>query len=490
MPPAGSVELGVQISKDQMAAVMVVPAGFPPQMLSTDVCIAQFEANGVVLDRLAQERIEQAVADYRAAPDQPARITLTGTLPVNGTNGRLQLAEACRRPEPAAPSAEPGTQADESTVTAIDHYARSPFILVERGQVIGQLIPPGDGEDGRDVTGSAVPARPGKPFALKPHESVMVDARGRLIAQCDGTLDVIDTTVRINTVLRIDGRVDFETGNIDFDGDVEIAKGVCDNFKVVASRNAVINGVVEAADLRIGGNLKLITGMFARDKGQLHAGRSCHAKFLQQTKAETLGDLTVDKEIVNCDLIVHGAIRSSQASLIGGTCHAVGGVELKVLGSETGIRTLLHLGSSPQYDKLMDTALAKLSALAAKAQALQKKLDMINSGGSRMAAQLKEEMTEIWCEQMAFQEEHDKLKELIDGLTTRYQAARSPSVTVLHTIHAEAKIILGHTAAEFVKPVRGPIIITANPRGELAYHHAPNEPLQPLRAIARLAHWP
>jgi len=487
MSVAGNIELGVQVSKDRMSAVMQIPLGYPAHMLTPDVCIAQFDANGVVVDRAAEQSIAQIVTQFRNNPSVPVRVTLTGKPPIIGADGRLELAEECRPPELVEPA---DGQTDEKAPTAIDHYARSPYILVKRGQVIGQVVPPGDGEDGTDVTGSAIPARPGKSFQLKPHETIMVDAHGRIIAQTDGTLDHADNTLRINSVLRIEGRVDFETGNIDFDGDVEIAKGVCDNFKVVATRNAVISGVVEAAELRTGGDLKLITGMFAKDKGSLHAGRACHAKFLQQAKVETVGDLTVDKEIVNCQLIISGTVRSPHASLIGGACYAVGPIEIKFLGSESGIRTLVYLGSSPHYDRLLHAALEKLEALATKTAALQKKIDMLNSGGTRLATQHKEEMTELWCDQMAAQEEHDKLKVLLDGLTTRFDAARTASVTVHHTIHPEARVILGHTAAEFVKAVRGPITITTDLRGDLAFRRTSSDPLQPMRSIARLVHWP
>ncbi|MEM1355091.1 MAG: FapA family protein [Planctomycetota bacterium] len=489
MPSPGLLELAVNVSRDQMMATLQIPSGYPAHMLTPDVCVAQFEANGVVIGRDGLPRIDAAVSAYRKTPSQAIQVELTGTPPVKGANGYLELAEACRPLQPAAKDQTPDHPDEDQASPSVDHYARNPFVLAKRGQVIAHVIPPGDGEDGQDVTGASIPAHPGKPFPLKPHDSIIIDAYGRVIAQVDGTLEHSDTNLRVNSVLRINGQVDFETGHIDFDGDVEIAKGVCDNFKVHVKRNAVIQGVVEAAELRIGRDLTLITGMFAKDKGTLHAGRACHAKFLQQTKAETVGDLTVDKEIVNCDLVISGAVRSPNASLIGGTCHAVGEVILKHLGSETGTPTLLHLGSSPQYDRLMDTATQKLEGLAEKAQSLQKQIDMIHAGGSRIAAQHKEDITELWCVQMSAQEEHDKLKRLIESLTERYRAARSARVTVLHTIHPESKVILGGTAAEFVKPIRGPITIMSDPCGEIAFRRAASDPLQPMRSIARLAHW-
>lgn len=489
MSPTSLVELVVQISKDRMSATLQIPRDYPRDMLSTDVCIAQFEANGVLINRDMIQRIEQGVAAFTTNRDQAVQILLPGTPPVNGKDGWLQLSEECHKPV----FDQVDTNADQDCpdgTTAVDHYARSPFILIEQGQRIGTIFPPTDGEDGMDITGTAVPARPGKPFVLRQHDSIMVDANGSVIAQCSGNLDAHGNAISINTVLRVEGSVDFETGNIDFDGDVEIEKGVCDNFKVVATRNAVIKGVVEAAILEIGGDLKLITGMFAKDKGQLIAGQTCHAKFLQQTRVYTGNDLVVDREIVNCELLIYGGINSPHAKLIGGDNHAFRAVNLKSIGSEQAVVTVLHLGSLPEYNLMLSQAMDQLDELAEHAEKLQVKIDTINSGGSRIAAQHKEDMTELWCDQMAAQERHDNLKDQIDILTERYHSVRQPTVTVQQMIHPESKIILNHTAAHFNKPVRGPITITTDRQGELAFRQNSKEPLKPIRILARLIHWP
>ena len=488
MSSTSFAELVVQTSKDKMSAMLQIPAGYSCDMLTTDSCAAQFEASGAFLDRSMIQQIEQGIAAFKANNDRSVQITLSGKPPVNGKDGCLKLTKECR--QPTIDQFETNEEADCSDIqTPVDHYARSPFILIEQGQCIGKIIPPTDGEDGVDITGTAVPARPGKPLILKPHDSIMIDAHGSVIAQCSGNLDVHGHAISVNTVLRVEGSVDFETGNIDFDGDVEVEKGVCDNFKVIASRNAVIKGVVEAAELEVGGDLKLVTGMFAKEKGQLIAGQTCHAKFLQQTRAYTGNDLVVDREIVNCELLIHGGINSPHAKLIGGDNHAYRAVNLKSIGSEQAVPTVLHLGSLPEYSLMLTQAMEQLDELAEQAHRLQTKIDAINSGGSRIAAQHKEDMTELWCNQIAAQERHDKLKEQIDTLTQRFHAVRQPTVTVQQIIHPESKIVFNQTAAHFTKPVRGPITIRANRQGELAYRNSPQEPLKPIRSLAQLIHW-
>lgn len=491
MSATKDVEISVEISKDQMAAVMRVPSDYQGDILTVDLCIAQFKANGVALDPHALSQIEKFVAAYRDTPDQAAPIILAGRSPIKGLSGRLDLAPECRRPDPEILPADGQVKSEGDDVpaqSAVDHYARSPYIHVISGQVIGQIIAPTEGEYGVEITGNPVASVAGKPFNLKPHDSILVDSKGAVFAQCSGTLEHAGTTVRVNSVLVVDGQVDFETANIDFEGDVEIAKGVCDNFKVTALRNAVINGVVEAADLSTGGDLNLTTGMFGKDKGTLKVGRECRAKFIQQVRGEVGGDLCVDKEIVNSDLAVRGGIFSPHASLIGGDCHAMGAVQFKVIGSDTGVRTVLHLGSFPECTRVMEKTVDELDRLQASVEAFQKKLDMINGNSRSLVADTKEELTELMFEQMSAQEEYDSLKEMAERLSQGYNAKRCIELHVAHTIYPGSVVVLGHSAAKFVEPVRGPISIQADRSGELCYRQG-GAASQPIRGIAKLIYW-
>lgn len=486
MASTESEELAVQVSKDQMTATMVIPAGFPVDMLTPEVCAAQFEANRVLLAPRYQKQIHEAVLAYLATPSEKMLIKLIGRAPIKGEDGSLELAPECRRPQPGQLSAE--VAQDDEAASSVDHYARSPYILVERDQVIGRIIPPTDGEDGVDVLGNAVPARPGKSFVVKPHESILVDARNNLIAQCDGTLEHYDTTVRVNKLLKIDGNVDFETGNINFDGDVEIGKGICDNFKVTAAHSAVIAGVVEAAELSTGIDLTLVTGMFGKDKGVIHVDRDCRAKFLQQTRGKINGKLIVDREIMNCDLIVGGGIESPHASLIGGTYHTLGSDNMKNIGSEAGSRTLLHLGSSPDYTRRYNAAIQKLEQLQLSCDKRQQKLDQLNMQSNGMDSESKEMVTALWCEQLDFQDMLEQLKKLTAELTEKFNNARCAHVTVLSMIYPETVLVHENTCVEFVKPLRGPVTIRANSLGELCYQRESGGPLQSLQGIARTTH--
>jgi hypothetical protein len=486
MPTTDIREIGVQISKDQMTATMQIPAGFPVEMLNAEVCAAQLEANRVPLTPAVKQQIQDAIAAYLKNPEEKAQINLLGQCPVAGEDGLLELAPECQRPQPnTLPIEQSDGQAVEDSVSSVDHYARTPYILVEKDQIIGRIIPPTDGVDGVDVLGNAVAARPGKPFNLKPHDSVIVDASANVVAQCEGVFEHVEDAIRINALLNIDGAVDFETGNVDFDGDVQIAKGVCENFTVCSTHSVMIDGVVEAANLKTGVDLILATGMFGKDKGNIQVERDCRAKFLQQTRGEIYRDLVVDKEIMNCELIVRGSIDSPHASLVGGRYHCLGKTTIKNIGSDTGVRTTLHIGSSPEYNRLYHSSNQKIDQLTVRVEKLQQMIDQLNGGAKSMAADSKEQVTELWCEQLAAQELLDQLNVLFGKVTEKYESERCAEVTVSAMVFPETQLVLGQSVAEFIKPLRGPVTLLGNHHGEICYRREVGDPLQSLKGVAR-----
>ncbi len=66
--------------------------------------------------------------------------------------------------------------------------------------------------------------------------------------------------------------MDFSTGNIDFEGDVRVLKGIRDIFEVRATGNIEVGGLIEASTIDAGGSVFAKGGMAgARGVG----GRRC-----------------------------------------------------------------------------------------------------------------------------------------------------------------------------------------------------------------------
>lgn len=468
-----SNELDIQVAADRMSATLTIPAGFPVEELHEELCTAQLEAIRVLISAETLDRVRKAIAAHREDQDIPHTVTIEGNRPVHGTDGRIEL---------SADLVQPESQGGEDGV--VDHYARTPFTLVDANMTIGRVVEPQPGEDGADVFGTVVPAKPGREAKYKIDDSIMLDASGNFVAQIGGALCVNGASIKVNHVLEITHNVDFETGNINFDGDVRVARDVRGNFEINAGGSIVINGLVEAASVRAGDNITLVTGMAGKETGALSCIRDCRSKYLEQTHCTVGRDLYVDREIIHCASTVGRSVVSPHSALIGGYLHCLGEMTVGELGSDAHTRTLVFLGSSPRYEQLIRVTQEKVDELSAEAGELQKKIDMINRGGSHINADHKEELTFLQCDQMDLVERAKRFKKMNLKLRCQRDFYRKVKLTVEKMIFENTIIVAGDSAVRFFRDVPGPIVIAKHPSHGLCYRSGTTSPLQPIAMIA------
>lgn len=76
----------------------------------------------------------------------------------------------------------------------------------------------------------------------------------------DGHVSLVEGKVFVSDVYEVEN-VDLSTGNIDFEGSVQVNGNVSSNFVIRAGGNVIISGVVEGAYIEAGGNIIIARGM-------------------------------------------------------------------------------------------------------------------------------------------------------------------------------------------------------------------------------------
>jgi len=237
---ANDQELTAAVCDGGLRAEVTVPAGFDACMLTPELCQMTLMGCDVVINKSIDQAVASGIAAYPADDKEPYTITVPGQPPVHGEDGRFEwdprfdpdADRIDRDAEQHAGERERDGKADTGDKDAVDFYNLSRYVVVETGDILGQLIAPTHGEDGLDVRGKLLPAKPGKEVKHTLDESIMLDGKGRYVAQQTGLLRVEGDRLSISPVLQVKQHVDFGTGNINFDGDVEVLKGVKDRFKV------------------------------------------------------------------------------------------------------------------------------------------------------------------------------------------------------------------------------------------------------------------
>lgn len=469
---ADGQQIRVNIDSDATEVEVVVPPSFPRAMLTEAFCLGVLKQHEVAVTN----EVTAAVKDFivNAAPDgQEARVVVARRRePCHGADGYVEWIVDAQE------------HADDPEKS---FYERHTYVTVEPGQVVARVHEPTPGDDGIDVRGNAIPAKTGKPITIQLDESVMRDGAGQLIAQVQGVLNRAGDRVNVSSQLEIDEYVDFSTGNIEFTGDVLIRKGVRDCFVIQASGCVEVHGLIEAAALRCGQDLLAKGGFAGRERGRATVGRHLAGKYFDNIEADVQGDLMADREVINCELTIHGGLHSPHAAIIGGRVTVVGTAQVGTLGSEGSVETQVVLGTVPKLEPFTVRLESIVTELSRKLEKLQADQTQLKEHTKRRAtASDKERETELIFEIMTSQEHLTNAQTAMQALRDRIQNDRKVDLTVDRKIHGGVVICVGQRCFTLQNEVKGPIRIFESARGDVLFKAGEAEP-RPLAQIADLS---
>ncbi|MFP6644025.1 MAG: FapA family protein [Candidatus Latescibacterota bacterium] len=232
---------------------------------------------------------------------------------------------------------------------SIDLRERNSAVAVTTGQIVARVTGSTVGEDGCDVRGAPLAATPGTDPDVTAGEEVRLeeseDQSAALIAEIDGNLAVESGTVHVRSVFTVSGDVDYDVGNIDVPGDVEIRGLVGSGFSVAGTTEP-------GATLQAGGDGLVGQGILG-EKTCVIADGSVTTKFIQDSVVTAGGDITVGSYIFN-GRVSAGTGRARResgggdrgGSIVGGQVLAGHLVEAHRIGSSETDRTLVGMRRS------------------------------------------------------------------------------------------------------------------------------------------------
>ena len=238
------------------------------------------------------------------------------------------------------------TLKDDGTV---DYFHLNMINPCKKGQLLAEIIPEDEGEYGTTVQGTKIRPRQVKKAHLEfGHNIEISEDRRKITSMVDGHVSLVDSKVFVSDVYEVEN-VDLSTGNIDFEGSVQVGGNVSSNFVIRAGGNVIINGVVEGAHIEAGGNIIIARGMNGMAKGTLKAGGNIVAKFLENATASAGG-------YVNTESILHSNVTAAteiqvtgrRGFITGGHVRAGQRIEVKTLGATLGAPTVVEVGVDPE----------------------------------------------------------------------------------------------------------------------------------------------
>ena len=230
----------------------------------------------------------------------------------------------------------------------VDYFNLTTINQCRKGQVLARIIPEQPGEAGYDVYGKAMKPKDVKKETLKFGKNIeLSEDKLSIISQVDGHVSMVDKKVVVSSVYQVKG-VNVSTGNINYDGSIEITGNVDANFEVKAGGNVVVNGLVEGATIIAGGNIIIAKGMNGMGKGYLRARGDVIVKFLENARIVTGGYLETEA-ILHCTVSSGSDVRvdGRRGIILGGRVQAANSITAKAIGASMSTATTLEVGVEP-----------------------------------------------------------------------------------------------------------------------------------------------
>jgi len=330
-----------------------------------------------------------------------------------------------------------------------------------KGDLLASLAPSVRPINGSTVTGISIPAMPpGEGESLMAGQNTFLDhEQNKIFAKEDGNAKISEIgEVTIENVVVVEN-VNYETGNIHFDGSVVIKGSIADGFVVEAGGDIQVGKGVGKAVLKAGGNILLKAGMSGNGEGSIECEGNLFAKYLESAKVVCHGNLFVEEAIMHSHINVwkNCILNGKRAEVIGGAAIVGGTLWCKKLGNMYDVPTFAAVATRPPLLLEYRDVQKKLSALQTDLDAAETRLSQFEKiaekghhGGDEKILQAKTQVQDQVRDLTAeIAELHHRLPALRESLV----AKRDCMLVVEDSIFRGATIVFGKQ--EFRVPDNG-----------------------------------
>lgn len=467
----GEVSVAVEASK--MAAYLTISPPFGGAAVTPEQVHNAIAQAGVIFG-LDHAAIKQAIETGRA--DNVA--IASGLQPVHGEDGRVEsLIPVMKERRP---------QLNEHDLA--DYRNLGDILVVHVGEVLVRRIPATAGEPGKTVLGQEIPATPGKEVAFSANLSGVAPAENDpdvLVAAISGQPVLVPNGVIVEPTFSAE-QVNLGSGNITFDGTVDVRGDVHAGMSIRATGDIHIAGTVEATSeetaLEAGGDIVVKGGVIGRaDAGEskhavshVHCKGSFTARFIQNIRVFAEDSIYIEDTAMQSDLfaanqiIVGNESHNGKGRIVGGSAQAALLVKAKVIGSQTMMNTVVEVGFHPMLRERLGGLAAELEAWQKKMAEMAKVLTFAKQNPGKISPQSLQRAGSTYLDA---QTHATTLREEIEGLSKQLQLSADGRIIVERVLYEGGEVSVGGKRQKIVAE-RGPGIFRLR-EGELVYDDLP-----------------
>lgn len=341
---------------------------------------------------------------------------------------------------------------------SVDFFNLNTMNHIKKGDLLACLTPEDKGDKGITVTKEYVMPRTVKKLVIKGGRNISFsEDRLKAYSEVDGHVTLVDDKIFVSDIYQIQN-VDNSTGNIEYDGSVQVTGNVCTNFSVHAKGNIEVMGVVEGATLEADGDIIIVRGVNGMGKGVLKAGGNIIAKFIENTTASAGGYIETDA-ILHSKVMAKGDIHveGRKGMISGSMVAATNLICVKTLGSQMGADTILELGINPEHKIRYQSIMGEVDALKKKIKQIEPVLLAANQKISQGQKLAPERLQFIKNTAVAYRQMREEMESLIkeyEELDELINSNQTAQVKVSDIAYAGTKISISDVSTVLKSDVR------------------------------------
>jgi uncharacterized protein (DUF342 family) len=284
---------------------------------------------------------EKIIEEYVKNPLYMTKIIIAkGIKPIQGHDARIEY--KFNTDKKAKPQLNDDGTVDFHKLNNINH--------ISVGDVLAVRYPEDNGKSGKDVHGNEVKPAKVNRINLRYGNNIKISEDGNtLTSMVDGHVTLDGDRVSVSNVYEVQADVDTSTGDIEYNGSVNIKGNVRTGFKIRAKGDVEISGVVEGALIIADGDVILHRGIQGMGRCQIIANGNLVSRFIESAVVAVNGYIETDT-ILHSKIAAKGDIfvRGKNGNIIGGNVRSTSLIEATCIGSPMGTTTCVEVGSDPE----------------------------------------------------------------------------------------------------------------------------------------------
>lgn len=329
---------------------------------------------------------------------------------------------------------------------SVDFHQLDAINHVSKDDLLATLHLEDAGDSGEDVYGSSLAPRKVKKETLKYGKNIREsEDRTQIFSEIDGHVRLEGDKIFVSDTFEVLGDVDSSTGDIEYEGNVDVKGNVRTGFTIRATGDVNVKGVVEGASIYAGGKVVIQRGIQGMSKGYVECEDNLCAKFIENSVVKTKGSI-ITEAIMHSEAFAQGDVMVSgkKGLVTGGRVCSRSMIDLKTGGSDMGTVTKLEVGADPETVEKCHMLAKRLPELQRDIDTNQKVVDMYSkrlANGDKLKPEKLQNLkqaqiavTEATNEFKESQEELEVLQEQISANSNgliRVQSVLYPGVEVI-----------------------------------------------------------